>query len=390
MTILLVPDSFKDSLTASEVVKYLQEGFEQINPALQIQSYIASDGGEGFLDAVQPYTNAEPVICDTQDPLGRLLKANYLINSARDTAYIELAKASGIELLDTKERNPMYTSTYGTGLQIKDAISRGATTIYVGLGGSATNDAGIGMAAALGYTFLDKNDQVIAPQGQYLKDIASISLPNAPHEVSVIAINDVQNPLFGSQGAAHIYAQQKGASDIEISQLDSGLKHLSKIVYRDLKVDFSELPGAGAAGGTGYGLASFCGARFTAGMQFVLGIAGIEEQLKLGAIDAIITGEGSIDDQTMHGKLVKGVSQMGNHYQVPVYGVCGISQLQRYTLKDLGLKRVFSVADLASSTADSFNNVIQYIKVITRLIYSDLYLMSFFALVILAISIVRF
>lgn len=370
MHILLIPDSFKDSIAATEIVQQLKQGFSELDDQITTESCIASDGGEGFLDFVKKYVAVTLIPVETVDPLGREMVAEYAFAKAHTTAFIELAKASGLELLAASERNPLLTSTYGTGLQLKDAIKRGATEIYIGLGGSATNDAGTGMASALGYEFLDKNSNKLIPNGGNLIDIVHINSPASLELPTIYAINDVDNVLTGTTGAAHIYGKQKGASVETIIALDKGLSLLANVVSSSLKSNERNTPGSGAAGGSGYGLKTFCNASFIPGVRFLAQVSGIEKQLKEGNIDLIITGEGSIDHQTLRGKLVKGVSDLGKKYKIPVMAICGVNQLENSALLEkLGLKKVFAIADLALSKEDSFNNAATYIKQLSQLIY---------------------
>ena len=202
MNVVLVPDKFKGSLTASEVIQAMQKGLRQIDPSIQTFPILASDGGDGFLNVIRHYLNPQEIICETVDPLGRHLHAPYLFDTATKTAYIELAQASGLELLAKPERQVMETSTYGTGLQLKHAIANGATKLYTGLGGSATNDAGIGIATALGYEFYTGTEKIKFPKGKDLMAITDLDCSAMEHYegISFFAVNDVQNPLFGKMG----------------------------------------------------------------------------------------------------------------------------------------------------------------------------------------------
>ena len=268
MRVLLVPDKFKGSLSADGVMAALGSGIKQVYPKSEIHTVLASDGGDGFLGAVAKQLPTEKVSVATVDPLGRAISTFYLWDVEQPTAYIELASASGLELLEGAERSALKTSTLGTGILLKDALSKGAESVYVGLGGSATNDAGTGIAAALGYRFLDAAGVELEPTGENLVKIATIENGGIePHidEASIYAVNDVDNPLFGKTGAAHIYGGQKGADEAEIEILDAGLKHLDKVVKDQLGKDLAEVPGSGAAGGTAYGLQAFLHAEYIAG-----------------------------------------------------------------------------------------------------------------------------
>ena len=369
MHFLIIPDSFKDSLTAREIIDALKAGLKEANEHLTTTAIVASDGGEGFLAFVQGFVATTTISVKTVDPLGREIVGEYAFAKASKTAYIELAKASGIELLAVKERNPLHTSTYGTGMQIKDAIARGAKEVYIGLGGSATNDGGIGMAAALGYQFLDESGRVLEPLGKNLNRIAQIQKPKNLQLPKIYAINDVDNVLTGKQGAAHIYGKQKGATPAEILQLDEGLVNLGKVVQRDLQLDLIATPGAGAAGGSGYGLHVFFKARFVSGVSFLIAISGVQETLSNGKFDAIITGEGCIDEQTLRGKLVKGVASLGQQYTIPVYVICGVHLLRRSEMQTMGITNTWAVRDLATDTQDSYRNAAIYLQELAKKIY---------------------
>ncbi len=287
MNILLIPDKFKGSVTAEGVLKALSQGILKSVPKAEIFKVMASDGGDGFLDAVQNYISLERVEVETIDPLGRPIKAYYMFNELNSTAYVELAKASGIELLSTAELNVMETSTIGTGIQIEDAIKRGAKNIIIGLGGSATNDGGTGIAQALGYRFLDAKGNQLAPKGKNLSLISKISKNENPiwKGISFTAVNDVTNPLFGKEGAAYVYAKQKGADGLQIEGLDKGLRNLARTVQNEMGVDHAEMPGTGAAGGTAYGLKTFFNAEFISGIEFLFKLAGIPQLLKETPVD---------------------------------------------------------------------------------------------------------
>lgn len=346
MQILLIPDKFKGSLTAQEVVEAISRGVRSVHPSAHIDAILASDGGEGFLDAITKYKEVERIDTTTTDPLGRFMQAHYLWQEAGKTAYVEMAMASGLELLVESERNPAQTSTWGTGLQIKDAIVRGAQTIYLGIGGSATNDGGIGVAAALGYQFLDEGGNEVQLNGSGLRQIHRIIKPEASYNgITFIAVNDVNNPLYGAAGAAHVYGPQKGADPEIVSALDSGLRHLDEIVKRDLERDSAHIPGAGAAGGLAYGLSVFFDAEFIGGIDFILGLAGLEDRLVHDPPELIITGEGRIDTQSLSGKLIQGVLNRGSVHHIPVLAVCGMLDIKADQLVSEGFSDVIEIRD---------------------------------------------
>ncbi len=362
---LLVPDKFKGSLTAEEVMQAMNRGIKDVFPQAEIHSILASDGGDGFLNAIAKQLPCQEIFVDTEDPLGNEMQARYLFDATAKNAYVELASASGLELLRPTDRKVMDTSTYGTGLQIKDALSGGARKIYIGLGGSATNDAAIGIASAMGYRFLDKEGNRLSPIGRHLNRIATIDragvIPQL-NEVQFYAVNDVDNPLFGSNGAAFVYARQKGASDAEIDVLDKGLRHLAGLVSKQLGKDVAEVPGSGAAGGAAYGLKAFFDGNFVSGTDFMLDLAKAEAQMMAQPYDFIITGEGKFDQQTLNGKLIKGVTALGKRCGVPVVAVCGKLELQELQWKTMGLSQVIEIKDKKMNASYSMANAARLIR----------------------------
>jgi len=345
MKILLVPDKFKGSLSAEEVISALKNGIAQVLPKAYVVDRVISDGGDGFLDAVATYVNVEEVVVSTEDPLGRPIEASLLIDSQNSRAYIELATASGIALLKPTERNALKTSTKGTGILIAAAIEREIEKIYVGLGGSSTTDGGIGIAEALGYTFLDASGNQLTPIGENLNAINKIVKQSMFNSIKICAVNDVNNPLFGITGAAYVYGPQKGASHEAINELDKGLQNLAAVVKTDLNKTGADIPGAGAAGGTAFGLQVFTDAKFINGTDFIIRISKIEELLSKNKFDLIITGEGKIDDQTAHGKLIQGIAKLGGNYKIPTIAVCGANAMSASTEAALGLTEVIEVQD---------------------------------------------
>lgn len=365
LRVLLLPDKFKGSLAAEGVIAAMRDGIRTVIPQVDLHDVIVSDGGDGFLHAISKQLDCDTIAIWTNDPLGRKINAKYLWDANHKTAYIEMAKAAGLELLSATERNVMKTSTYGTGLQIKDAITKGAQTIYVGLGGSATNDGGIGIAEALGFEFRDLEGNRLSPIGGNLNKIHAIAKGKdalSLENVSIFAINDVDNPLCGSNGAANTYGRQKGATDAEIHVLDQGLERLSLVVQKQLDKDVAQVSGAGAAGGAAYGLKVFLNAVFIPGTVFLFKITGLEELLALKQFDYIITGEGKLDEQTANGKLIKGVVDLGRKYNVPVIAVCGKSELGEERYKEIGLHKVLQIQKKAMSLDYSMTNASELIK----------------------------
>ena len=348
MNLLLLPDKFKGSLTAQQLIQSLAVGVQKAVPDASFEHVIASDGGDGFLDAIAEYRNTNLIETNTVDPLGREITATMLVDRAASEAYIEMAKASGLVLLSDEERSASNTSTRGTGMHIREAIKQGNKKIYVGLGGSATNDGGMGMAYELGFRFLDEKGNSLEPIGANLQYVSSINadivLP-VLQETEIFAVNDVNNPLFGSQGAAFVYAAQKGADTEEIAVLDQGLRQLDQIVSQQMGLHCADLPGAGAAGGSAYGLRCFLNAKFISGTTFLLDLAKIPELIQTKPFDYILTGEGKIDSQTLSGKWINGVMELGQRFQRPIVAVCGSLEVSPEELKKAGIHDVIEVGD---------------------------------------------
>lgn len=345
MKILIAADSFKDALSAERVCKAIALGLDQALPLSETVLFPMADGGEGTVDVLLRRLDADAVELEVQDPLGRPIKAAYLLSADKKTAYVEMAQAAGLPLLKTEERNPLYTSTFGVGQLIRHAVlQKGARHILLGIGGSATNDMGIGLAAALGYRFLDGDGQPLQPIGKNLWAIHSIddsSFLLDLKKIKCTVLSDVDNPLYGPNGAAFTFGPQKGASEEDVALLDLGVKHLSQKIERKKRIELSSIPGAGAAGGLGAGAVAFLGAELKSGVETILSITGFEE--KIQNCDYIFTGEGKIDEQTLHGKLIRGITRAAKKYEVPVIALCGRLDLSPSGIRDLGLQAAFSI-----------------------------------------------
>jgi len=354
MKLLLIPDKFKGSLTSEEVSKAFIAGLEKSGVAFTSHYIKASDGGDGFMDAVSKYKPCISVQVISENPLGKQIQSYYLFNQKSSSAYIELANSSGMELLRPEERNPMLTSTRGTGLQIKDAVAKGVKNVYIGLGGSATNDGGIGIAHALGYSFLNEQGEKLSPIGANLSQIRTIDDSNVLsglNKVKFVAVNDVTNPLFGESGAAYVYAKQKGASDVIVEDLDQGLRNLDAVVSKKYNSKNAMVSGSGAAGGAAFGLKSFLNASFVSGIDFVLELTGVNKLLSSEKFDFIVTGEGKIDRQTLHGKLIQGVIKLAATHNIPVFAICGRLEISKDELKQQGIFDVFEIQDSTKDLA---------------------------------------
>ena len=327
MKILIATDKFKDSLTAKEVCEGLKIGILRTFPTVEIEILPLADGGEGTLETLQSVWGGQFISCEVHDPLSRKIEANYLWIEEKQTAIIEMARASGIELLKQSERNCLITSTYGTGELIKDALEKGAKEIILTVGGSATNDAGIGMASALGYEFVDENGKKVEPIGKNLINIFNIIRKNIHprlFQTKFIVATDVSNPFYGKEGAAYVFSPQKGADNQAVECLDIGLKNISQLIKKDFEVDLQTVAGSGAGGGIGGGAIAFLNAEIKSAAQWILEINQVENKLK-GA-DILITGEGKIDSQTWQGKLISQLVVQAQITQTPVILVCGTLQ----------------------------------------------------------------
>jgi glycerate kinase len=337
MNILVACDSFKDALSADGVCRAIAAGLRKRHPGAAIAQMPLSDGGEGLLDVLREPLGLDWVERQVRDPLGRMVMGRYGL-SADGTCVVEMAEASGLQRLTLAERDPLKASTFGTGELLADAKTRGARRAILAIGGSATNDAGIGAAAALGWKFLDASGAELPPDGGHLAQIASI-VPAPPPFESMEVLCDVTNPLFGPTGAAWIYGRQKGGTDATLTQLDAGLKHVAALVASQLGRDVAQTPGAGAAGGLGFGAMAFFGATLRRGIEIVLDLTGFDAAAR--AADLIITGEGHLDGQSAQGKLIQGLC--GRAQGKPVIALCGKLSATPQQVAAIGLKAAYCI-----------------------------------------------
>ncbi len=337
MNILVACDSFKDALPADGVCRAIAKGLARSHPDATIVEMPLSDGGEGLLDVLRAPLNLSLVDMTVSDPLGRPVKAHYGL-SPEGVAVVEMAQASGLQLLTREERDPAKTSTFGTGQQLADAKARGARHAVLAIGGSATNDAGIGAAAALGWGFLDAKGMTLPPTGGHLKDIVRLAPAPLPFETMEV-LCDVTNPLFGPSGAAWVYGWQKGGTEAVLAELDEGLKHIAAVVEAELGRKLAETPGAGAAGGLGFGAMAFLGARLRRGIEVVLDLTGFDAAVQ--DCDMVITGEGHLDGQSAQGKLIQGLCQRAKGK--PVIALCGKLSATPEQIKTIGLAAAYSI-----------------------------------------------
>lgn len=351
MKILIAPDKFKGSLTSFEVCKAIHTGIQKAKPAATILEFPMADGGDGFAAILKHYLHTDTVYCDTVDPLGRNITAFYEWDKKDKAAIIEMAVASGLVLLKENERNPLLTSTFGTGLLMKDAIAKGAKRITLGLGGSATNDAGTGILAALGFQLLNEKNEILPPSGENLFRIKDIVVPTAIPGTRFEIACDVQNVLYGKQGAAYVYAPQKGANEEQVKYLDDGLKNFAGVIKGKTSKDIVTIPGTGAAGGIAAGLLPFFDIELKKGIQMIINASQIKEQISNA--DLLITGEGKLDSQSSEGKVVGHIAALAIQHGVPCIAVCGQSGLDEDGINKLGLQKVIAIKDEFVSTKEA-------------------------------------
>ncbi|RCW46352.1 MULTISPECIES: glycerate kinase [unclassified Halanaerobium] len=343
MKILIAPDSFKGSLTALEAASAVEKGIKNFDMNIETQKIPLADGGEGTIQALIDFTGGRKISKKVHDPLGRIIEAEYALLDD-GTAVIEMAEASGLTLLSPEERNPLVTTTYGTGELIADALNEGAKKLIIAIGGSATNDAGVGLAQALGAHFFDKNAEEISFGGENLSKIKEIDLSKLKETlkgVEVITACDVDNPFYGENGAAYVYAPQKGADAEMVKILDKNLKHFAGLIKREFNIDLQKIPGTGAAGGLGGGLITFLNSELKSGIEIVLDKVGFDNYLK--NVDLLITGEGMIDSQTVSGKAAAGAASRAKKHNIDVIAVAGSLAEGYKKVNKSGIDAVFSI-----------------------------------------------
>lgn len=350
--IIIIPDSFKGSLSSLEVCNAIEEGILKVFKDARIKKIPVADGGEGTVDSIIYAAGGEIKRIKARNPLGEIIEAKYgLIDENK--AVIEMAEASGLTLI--KEKNPLKSSTYGTGELIKDAIENGIKEILIGIGGSATNDCGIGMANALGYRFLDKDGKELEAIAENMIKIAKIDDSNVYKKLFEVKINvacDVKNPLYGKDGATAIYGAQKGVTKESFDILDEGLKNVAKLVKEKFNKEIDYIEGSGSAGGLGGGLIAFCNAELKSGIDAVLDIIDFENEIK--DVSLIITGEGAIDGQTKKGKVPVGIARRANN--IPVIAIVGDIREGAEAVYDMGIVSIMPALKRAMSLEEAMAN----------------------------------
>lgn len=379
MKIVIAPDSFKESMTAAEVCIAVEAGFKKTFPYAQYVHVPVGDGGEGTVTSVVDATGGEMVEVEATGPLGEKVDAYYGVTGDGKTAVIEMAAASGLHLVPREKRNPCVTTTRGTGELILDALNRGVERIVLGLGGSATNDGGAGMASALGVKFLNVNGEELPVGGEALRELLTIDVSGLDARLLSVKIDvacDVTNPLTGPLGASAVFGPQKGATPEMVGMLDESLKRYAEVVERNLGVAVDELPGAGAAGGLGAGVVAFLDGKLQSGIDLVLDVIHFEDRVQ--DADLVIVGEGRIDSQTIHGKAPVGVAKRAKTVVdgVPVVAIAGSIGPDYEAVYDHGIDAVFSVmngvvtleeallhgARNVKKTSENIARVIKYVK----------------------------
>ncbi|PSW44057.1 glycerate kinase [Photobacterium leiognathi] len=362
MKIIIAPDSYKESLTAMEVATAIENGFRQVIPNAEYIKLPMADGGEGTVQSLVDASNGTIIEHSVAGPLGEQVNGFFGLMGDGKTAIIEMAAASGLHLVSPELRNPMLTTSFGTGELILAALDKGVEHIIVGIGGSATNDGGIGMAQALGVRFLDENNKQISYGCGALARLHHIDISNIdPRLVSVkleVAC-DVDNTLCGEKGASQVFGPQKGATPEMITQLDNNLAHYAEIIKRDLGKDVKDMAGAGAAGGMGAALLGIFNAQLRPGIEIVMDAVNLADVLQ--DADLVITGEGRIDSQTIHGKTPIGVARTAKRFNKPVIGIAGSLSYDCNIVHEHGIDAVFSVVprsvNLAEALAEAAINV---------------------------------
>ncbi|QDK98883.1 glycerate kinase [Acinetobacter tandoii] len=357
-TFVLAPDSFKESMTAQQACQAMQRGLQRVFPEATYIHVPMADGGEGTVDALVSAAQGVRLSCTVSGPLIEQKVETYfgLIDHGQ-TAVIEMAKANGIHLLEPSLRNPLLTTTFGTGEMIKLALDQGVSKIIIGLGGSVTNDAGMGMAQALGVRFLDVQGQPVAQGGGQLHHIVQMDLSDLDprlQQVEIVIASDVNNPLCGENGASRVFGPQKGASPEMVQQLDQNLAYFANLVQSQLQLDYAEVAGAGAAGGLGFGLMVFAGAKIRSGVEIIIEETRLTE--KIEQADYVLTGEGGIDFQTKFGKTPYGVAQVAKRLNKPVIACAGAIGEGIQELYTEGFTAIFGIVDGSCNLQTTLKN----------------------------------
>lgn len=373
MVIVLAPDSFKESMTAKEACEAMERGIKKVNDKITCIHVPMADGGEGTMQSLVDATKGKVYSLKVIGPLGNEVEAEYGILGDNETGVLEMASASGIELVPAEKRNPLKATTYGTGQLIKACLEHGVKRLLIGIGGSATNDGGAGAVQALGGRFLDAEGKELGFGGGELGKLSKIDLTGFDARLKdtiVEAACDVTNPLCGDKGASYVFGPQKGAAPEMVKILDSKLRHYADVIKEQLKIDVLDVPGAGAAGGLGAGLMAFLNASLKKGVDMIIKYSGLEEKIKNA--DMVWTGEGSIDFQTQYGKTPMGVAMIAKKYNKPVIALAGRVGEDIDILHEKGINSVFcilrGVTSLEEALEEGQKNIEKTSENIIRLI----------------------
>ncbi|HEX6225314.1 MAG TPA: glycerate kinase [Chryseolinea sp.] len=362
MKVLVAPDKFKGSLDAIKVCQAIEEALHESGKQVELKSIPMADGGEGTCDMLTQFSNGKKITMEALDPFFRKVKGEFGISGDGKTAFVEMANVSGLQRLRSEERNALLGTTFGTGQLIAAALDRGVQSIIMGVGGSGTNDAGIGMGEALGAKFYDATGNQLKPIGQNLKSIRSIDISGLHpriKDVSVTAICDVSNPFYGVNGAAYVFGPQKGASPEVVRFLDEGLVNFASVVKQQFDLDIN-FPGAGAGGGLGGGAKIFFNIRFQSGIRFITDFIGLESLVE--GSDLIISGEGKMDEQTLSGKVVKGLADLARKFHKPLVVIVGKNELSSDQTASLGVQKVVMLLDGKTTEDEAFGATYALIK----------------------------
>jgi glycerate kinase len=367
MKIVIAPDSYKESLPACEVAQAIESGFREIFPDAQYVKVPVADGGEGTVEAMIAATHGTVKTSRVTGPLGEPVDAMWGISGDGLTAFIEMAAASGLALVPAAQRNPLLTTSRGTGELILHALEQGAKSIIIGIGGSATNDGGAGMVQALGARLSDANGKELTAGGGSLISLNSIDIAGLDPRLAVCSLRvacDVTNPLTGDLGASRIFGPQKGATDAMIVELDASLAHYAEVIKKSLHIDVLNVPGAGAAGGMGAALMAFLGAELGRGIEIVTQALNLEEHIHDCSL--VLTGEGRIDSQSIHGKVPVGVASVAKKYHKPVIGIAGCLTTDVGVVHQHGIDAVFSVLTQIGTLDEAFRSAFDNIQRASR------------------------
>ncbi|NLL70592.1 MAG: glycerate kinase [Epulopiscium sp.] len=359
MNVLVAPDSFKGSLSAQEFCDVAEKAIHAVDPNAMIMKIPMADGGEGTVDSLVLNTGGKILYQDVTGPLGNKVTASFGILGDGTTAVVEMASASGLPLVPQEKRNPMNTTTYGTGELIKAALDQGCTRLIMGIGGSATNDGGAGMLQALGFKLLNSKRESISFGAKGLLELEIIDCSKRDHRLDTVEIKvacDVNNPLYGPEGASYVYGPQKGATEEMLPLLDQGLQRFHDCIQRFLGKDVAQIPGSGAAGGLGAGLLAFLNGSLESGFTIIQKEVGLGHIFETHTFDLVITGEGQINDQTMHGKLPVGVASLAKKYNLPVIAFVGSIGKGAEQVYQAGIDSIMSIVDGPMSLEDAIAN----------------------------------